>query len=160
MKIKVGATELTVKNFYPFRYPDGKLVLRFDVRQVDADFTALYSLLNGNQEPIAYYEKDEDEKPQCIYYGYSDFTANYTHGTYSVEQITPSTLGSAVEALQAKSEEQAAIISEQLLTIEQQTAAINNQALMIDSLTECLLEMSTEVYANSLETEEPENSEV
>lgn len=146
MKIKVGTTELPVKVFYPFRYPDGKLVLRFDIQQSNIDFTNLYTLLNENKNPIEYYEEDEDQKPQCIYYGYTDFTVNYTHGIYSIEQITPSTLNSAVEALQAKSEEQVSIISQQVIIIENLKQAINSQVLMIENLTECILEISEELY--------------
>ncbi|MCH5257264.1 MAG: hypothetical protein J1D87_08205 [Lachnospiraceae bacterium] len=121
MKIKIKETELNVNNFYPFRYPDGKLVLRFDVSADDADFNTLYELLSNNQSPIEYYENSSDEAPQCTYYGYSEFSANYTNGKYSVEQITPNTLKSEIQNLQAQLTAQSEIINHQNQTISELT---------------------------------------
>lgn len=150
MKIKVGDIELAVKEFYPFRYADGKLVLRFEVKQSDMDFQELRELLQDNQDPIEFYQKESDLKPDCIYYGYSEFTVQYEQGKYCVEQVTPSTLQSAVEFLQAK-------IKEQDIFLSQQAEIIQNQSFVIDTLTESILEMSMEVYSGEkMETVEKE----
>ncbi len=152
MKIKVGAVELPVKNFYPFRYSDGKMVLRFDVKQSNMDFQELREVLQENPNPIEFYQEEDDTKPACTYYGYSEFTALYEHETYSVEQVTPSTLQSAVEALQAKLKEQEEVLS-------QQTQVIQNQFSVIGTLTEGILEMSMEVYAEQQKPEAEQEQE-
>lgn len=152
MKIRVGAVELLVRNFYPFRYADGKMVLRFEVKQSDMDFQELRELLHENPNPIEFYQKEEDSKPECVYYGYSEFTVQYEHGTYFVEQVTPSTLQSAVEALQAK-------IKEQEVVLSQQSEVVQNQSAVINTLTEGVLEMSMEVYAEKEQEVEQEQKE-
>lgn len=141
MKIKIGSTELVVREFYPFRYADGKLVLRFEVKQSDMDFQELRKLLQNNQNPIEFYEKENDSKPACVYYGYSEFTVQYEQGKYYVEQITPSTLQSTVESLQIKVKEQDSFLS-------RQEELIQNQSFIIDTLIESILEMSIEIYSD------------
>ena len=125
------------------------MVLRFEVKQSDMDFQELRELLQGNQNPIEFYQ-EESNKPACIYYGYSEFTAQYERGKYCVEQITPSTLQSAVEALQAKIKEQEAVLF-------QQTEVIQNQSIVIDTLTESVLGMSMEVYSDQGQEVEKED---
>ena len=65
MQIQVGKTIVKVREFYPYRYPNGKMVLRFIVKEEEADFHTLYELLNENKEPIQYYENETDQEPKC-----------------------------------------------------------------------------------------------
>lgn len=141
-KIKIGETELHVCNFYPFRYQTGKLCLRFEVSKEEIDFETLYGLLHNNTEPIAFYEKEEDEKPVAIYSKYSEFTCQYNNGIYSVEQVAESVSDTILGNLQAQAEQMMAVIQEQ-------SQVINNQAAMLDILADCTLDMSTEIYKGS-----------
>lgn len=146
MRLRIGTKELNVQEFYPYRYPTGKLCLRFVIEATNVEFTELYNLLNGNQNPIEYYKNNEDEKPVCTYYDYSEFTCQYENGQFHVEQLTPSVLDSIGHDLQAKTEEMAKVINEQ-------SQVINNQAAMIDMLTEGILDMSMELYGGKEEKE-------
>lgn len=149
MKIKILEQELKVKNFYPYRYPNGKMVLRFEVTDETVSFSDIYSLLNDNQFPIEFYENDEDLSPKCTYYGYSELSVNYNNGVYKVEQATPSTVQSAIDTFKAKSETQERTIQEQAEKIKEQSEKIQEQAENIDMLSECILDMSTIIYADS-----------
>ena len=149
MQIQVGKTIVKVSEFYPYRYPNGKMVLRFIVKEEEADFHTLYELLNENKEPIQYYENETDQQPKCVYYNYSEFTVNYIGKRYEVEQVTPSTMDAEVLALKAK-------VAEQEEQLEEQARDMDSQAIWIEQLEECLLEMSTEVYATEREGEKDE----
>lgn len=155
MKIKILEQELKVKNFYPYRYPNGKLVLRFEVEDEEIGFNGIYNLLNNNEYPIEFYEDDYDLSPKCTYYGYSELSVNYSNGVYKVEQATPSTVQSAIDTLKAKSETQERTIQEQEEKIKEQSEKIKEQTENIDMLSECILDMSTIIYADAdSETEE------
>lgn len=83
-KIKFGENELEVSNLYPYRYDygKGKEVLRIDISEEIASFEEIKKL-DGNTEPIYYYESDMLKQP---YEDYSaDFSCQYSNGTYSVE---------------------------------------------------------------------------
>lgn len=83
-KIVIGATEIEVQSLAPFVYDSGRgeKVLRITVDETVADFGTLKSLLDGNEEPIQYFE---DDALKCEYVGYTKFTATYPGGVYKVE---------------------------------------------------------------------------
>ena len=84
-----------------------------------------------------------------MYYNCSEFTVNYIGKRYEVEQVTPSTMDAEVLALKAK-------VAEQEEQLEEQARDMDSQAIWIEQLEECLLEMSTEVYATEREGEKDE----
>lgn len=132
MKIILNKKELPVSGFYPYRYPDGKMVLRFTINQKDMSFNDIYAVLHENEYPIEYYETEHSIKPECIYYGYSEFTCNYKNGKYDIEQVSPSHINSAVELLLQEREEREEIIKEQ-----QNTIAL---------LSQCIIELTEDLY--------------
>lgn len=83
-KIVIGATEIEVLDFKPYVYDSGRgeKVLRIDVDENAASFADLKSALDGNEEPIQYFE---DDALKCEYVGYTKFTATYPGGVYKVE---------------------------------------------------------------------------
>ena len=97
-KIKFGNTEIKVTNVYPFRYSNGKVVLRVSASEKDTDEATL-KLLQTNTAPIEYYEtvdtQDEDgnliEGTEFIlkntYEGYEsgEYVSSYSKGVYEVE---------------------------------------------------------------------------
>ena len=83
-KIKFGDSELVVSNLYPYRYDygKGKEVLRIEILDSNASFDDIKKL-DGNEDPIYYYENDTLKLP---YEGYVyDFSCQYSEGKYSIE---------------------------------------------------------------------------
>lgn len=97
-KIKFGATEITVTNVYPFKYSNGKVVLRVSAREEDADEATL-KLLKNNVSPIKYYETEDttDDDGNIVegtefilkntYDGYEsgEYVSSYANGVYEAE---------------------------------------------------------------------------
>lgn len=97
-KIKFGNTEIKVTNVYPFKYSNGKVVLRVSAREEDTDEATL-KLLQTNTAPIEYYETEDtvDEEGNLIegtefvlkntYEGYEsgEYVSSYANGVYEVE---------------------------------------------------------------------------
>lgn len=97
-KIKFGNTEIKVHDTYPFKYSNGKVVLRVSAREEDADEATL-KLLQTNTAPIEYYETEDtmDEEGNLIegtefvlkntYEGYEsgEYVSSYANGVYEVE---------------------------------------------------------------------------
>lgn len=83
-KIVIGATEIEVLDLNAYVYDQGRgeKVLRITVDENTASFGELKSLLDGNEEPIQYFE---DDAMKCEYVGYTKFTAQYPGGVYKVE---------------------------------------------------------------------------
>ena len=83
-KIIVATNEIEVLSLSAFTYDHGRgeKVLRIEVDENTASFDTLKTVLNGNEEPIQYYE---DEAMKCEYVGYNKFEALYTNGVYKVE---------------------------------------------------------------------------
>ena len=83
-KIKFGDTELVISNINPYRYEygKGKEVLRIEILDSNASFDDIKKL-DGNEDPIYYYENDTLKLP---YEGYVyDFSCQYSEGKYSIE---------------------------------------------------------------------------
>lgn len=79
-KIIFNETEVLVSDCYPYRYENGKEVLR--ITTTESTFEILKGL-DGYAETIQYFE---DEVMKTEYSNYSiEFTCNYSAGTYSVE---------------------------------------------------------------------------
>ncbi|MBO5155258.1 MAG: hypothetical protein J6C00_13040 [Eubacterium sp.] len=97
-KIKFGNTEIKVTNVYPFKYSNGKVVLRVSASEQDTDEATL-KLLQTNTAPIEYYETvdTQDEEGNIIegeefilkntYEGYEsgEYVSSYSKGVYEVE---------------------------------------------------------------------------
>lgn len=97
-KIKFGNTEIMVTNVYPFKYSNGKVVLRVSASENDTDEATL-KLLQTNTAPIEYYETvdtlDKDGNPvegtefvlKNTYEGYEsgEYVSSYANGVYEVE---------------------------------------------------------------------------
>lgn len=97
-KIKFGNTEIKVQNVYPFKYSNGKVVLRVSASEQDTDEATL-KLLQTNMAPIEYYETvdTQDEEGNTIegtefvlkntYEGYDsgEYVSSYSKGAYEVE---------------------------------------------------------------------------
>ena len=83
-KIVIGATEIEVLSINAYAYDGGRgeKVLRITVDETVADFGDLKSVLNGNEEPIQYFEYDT---LKCEYVGYNKFTSQYVDGKHKVE---------------------------------------------------------------------------
>lgn len=79
-KIIFNETEVSVSDCYPYRYENGKEVLR--ITTTESTFDILKGL-DGYTGAIQYFE---DEVVKTEYSNYSiDFTCNYSDSTYSVE---------------------------------------------------------------------------
>lgn len=97
-KIKFGNTEIKVQNVYPFKYSNGKVVLRVSASEQDTDEATL-KLLKTNTAPIEYYETldTQDEEGNIIegtefvlkntYEGYEsgEYVSSYSNGMYEAE---------------------------------------------------------------------------
>lgn len=83
-KIIVGETAIEVLSLsaYTYDYGRGEKVLRIEVDETAASFEELKAVLNGNEEPIQYFE---DDALKCEYVGYNAFEALYKDGVYKVE---------------------------------------------------------------------------
>lgn len=97
-KIKFGNTEIMVTNCYPFKYSNGKVVLRVSASEADTNEATL-KLLKTNTAPIEYYETvdivNEDgtvtEGTEFVlkntYEGYEsgEYVSSYKDGIYEAE---------------------------------------------------------------------------
>ena len=87
-KITFGNHELAVTSVYPFRYANGKVVLRVECDE-SVTSEAPMKALKDNTEDILYYEFNEDTQKyelKITYEGYTtgDYTSAY-NGVYSCE---------------------------------------------------------------------------
>lgn len=97
-EIVFGTTEIKVKNCYPFKYSNGKVVLRVSASEADTDEATL-KLLKTNTAPIEYYETvdivNEDGTVtegtefalKNTYEGYEsgEYVSSYKDGIYEAE---------------------------------------------------------------------------
>lgn len=83
-KIIVAANEIEVLslNAYTYDHGRGEKVLRIEVDENTASFEDLKAVLNGNEEPIQYFE---DDALKCEYIGYNRFTSQYADGKHNIE---------------------------------------------------------------------------
>lgn len=109
-KIKFGNTEIKVQNVYPFKYSNGKVVLRVSASEQDTDEATL-KLLQTNTAPIEYYETvdTQDEEGNTIegtefvlkntYEGYDsgEYVSSYSKGVYEVEVTRTGEIEKAVK---------------------------------------------------------------
>lgn len=59
MKLKIGNTTLNVTEAYPYRYGNGKLVLKFTTPKTEIGHDALYDLIKDNTADIVLTKDDE-----------------------------------------------------------------------------------------------------
>ena len=104
-KIKFGETEINVTNCYPFKYSNGKIVLRVSASEEEVDESTL-KLLKTNTEDILYFEAPDVEvlkgdsdgntetctevgeyvlKATYENYTSGDYTSSYSNGIYEAE---------------------------------------------------------------------------
>ena len=97
-KIKFGNTEIMATNCYPFKYSNGKVVLRVSASEADTNEATL-KLLKTNTSPIEYYETvdivNEDGTVtegteftlKNTYEGYEsgEYVSSYKDGIYEAE---------------------------------------------------------------------------
>lgn len=97
-KIKFGNTEIMVTNCYPFKYSNGKVVLRVSASEADTNEATL-KLLKTNTAPIKYYETVDNVNEdgtvtegtefalKNTYEGYEsgEYVSSYKDGIYEAE---------------------------------------------------------------------------
>ena len=159
MKIKVGTTELNVINCYPYRFPNGKLVLKIEVSQSEIGHDDLRAFLKANKEDIILIKEDD--------------TTETFAGFYYQVRIADSELPDGTEIhdceIECVSENEYQIgilqrtVAEQAKVIEAQNQVIANQNMVNNALQEEILTTQMamcDLYESMTATEETLESEV
>ena len=135
MKIIIDQTTLTVKNCYPYRYNNGKLVLKIEILKEAigaGELLALCEELKNNALDIMVVD-DAGEVSQA-YVGFHhnyNFSADGTQYTVELEN-------------ESESRYQIGLLKAENAALRGELATLTDNSNM---LTECLLEMSEAVYA-------------
>lgn len=100
--IATKGEELRVISLRPYAYANGKneKYLKIEVSADNTTFDELRALLEGNEEPIEYYE---DDQLMSEYNGYSGFDCTYHEGVFVVE-LHKGTIVSQMNALLVSNE--------------------------------------------------------
>lgn len=83
-RIVVGTTEIEVikANAFVYEYGRGEKVVIIEVADGVVSFDDMKNLLDGNKEPIQYFD---DDTLICEYVGYEKFEGTYANGVYKIE---------------------------------------------------------------------------
>ena len=171
MKVLVNNAELDVLNCYPYRFNNGKLVLRMEILQANIEHDALKALLKANTGDVV---QINDDGTQTSYSGFQHAVSitdkeevidNVAQEIYFIEIECKSesdyligVLWSEIEKQKNEIETQKNEILAQSNLIVQQINTINAQAdeilLLNDTLLEILMADETSEYANVVEESE------
>lgn len=123
--IATKGEELQVISLRPYAYANGKneKYLKIEVSANNTTFDELRALLEGNEEPIEYYE---DDKLMSEYNGYSGFDCTYREGVFVVE-LHKGTIVSQMNALLVSNEK--LLKANALLEDSNETLTANNATL-------------------------------
>lgn len=144
-KIIIGETAIEVLSLsaYTYDYGRGEKVLRIEVDETAASFEELKAVLNGNEEPIQYFE---DDALKCEYVGYTEFECQYANGVFKIE-IKKGALVDQVNALLTANER----LNMALSALDEANGKASATIAMLEEqnamLEACILEISEIVYA-------------
>jgi len=132
--IATKGEELPVISLRPYAYANGKneKFLKIEVSADSTTFDELRALLEGNTEPIEYYE---DDALMCEYNGYSAFDCTYHEGKFTVE-LHKGTIVSQMSALLNSNE---TLLTENA-TLKENNAFLTEQNGMLNMTLTDLLE--------------------
>lgn len=144
-KIVVGTTEIEVikANAFVYEYGRGEKVVIIEVADGVVSFDDMKNLLEGNKEPIQYFD---DETLLCEYVGYEKVEGTYANGTYKIE-LHKAGVSEQMAALLTANEK----LNTALSALEEANAKAKGTIEMLEAqnamLMECIMEMSEIVYA-------------